>query len=138
MAVDYSKYKEEKLRRQRREMLTEWYGEAVGEIETVAHGPQLQSIDGLLDKISREVFSPEVCQRIELEQNWEKVAGGQLAALTRPGGFSGGVLDVEVRHAAFLRELDGTQDLLCGRVNGFLGGEYCKSIRFTASSGRRK
>ncbi len=136
--VDPSKYKEEKQRRIRREMLGEWYGKEIADTEITAHGPQIKTVQELMDDVSRRIFTEDVRRRMVLEQEWEKVAGGQLASLTRPGGFNNGVLDIEVRHAAFLRELDGTKDLLVRQVNRFLGAEVCKSIRFTASSGRKR
>lgn len=138
MPVDYSKYKEAKARRQRREMLAEWYGMTIANTEVIAYGPQLRPISSIIDAISRDIFSDEVRHRIELEGHWAEIAGKQLAALTHPGGFLDGRLNVEVRHAAFLRELDGTRDLLRSRVNQFLGGDICKEIRFVASSGRKR
>ncbi len=132
--LDRSKYKEMKYRRLRREMLSAWYGEEIARTEVVACSPRPQPIHEVIAGLGAQIFQPETLQRIELEGAWEEVAGRQLAALTRVGGFRDGVLSVEVRHSAFLRELSGTADLLRKRVNAVIGGG-CREIRFIPSSG---
>ena len=132
--LDRSKYKERKYRKLRRDMLSAWYGEEIARTEIVACSPRPRPIHEVMDELGAQVFQPETLQRIELERAWEKIAGRQLAALTRVGGFRDGILNVEVRHSAFLRELAETADLLRSRVNAAIGGG-CRTIRFIPSSG---
>ncbi len=135
--LDRSKYREMKYRNLRRDMLSAWYGEEIARTEIVACSPQPRSINEVIDELGAQVFQPETLQRMKLEGAWEEVAGRQLAALTRVGGFRDGVLSIEVRHSAFLRELAETADLLQNRVNAAIGGG-CREIRFVPSSGRSR
>ncbi len=127
-----------KEHRKVRGLLDEWYGDEVARGEIVAYGHQLKSIEYHLDKLCSSVFSQDLQYRMSLSESWREVVGPQLATLTTPGGFSEGVLDIEVRHAAFLRELDSTKDIIIGQVNSFLKAKVCSDIRFVPSSGRGK
>lgn len=130
-----SKKSEEFELAQRLRLLTEWYGRDIAATEMAAHSRQPLPVGDFLDEITEKIFSREVRLRIKLEENWEAIAGRQLAALTKVAAFQNGELFVEVRHSAFLRELGGTEDLLLARVNEFLGGGVCRTIRFTAAGG---
>ena len=133
--VDPSKFAAMKQRHLRRGMLNEWYGRTVAGVEMTAYGSRIRPIGELLDELGSKVFNAETNCRLKLEDAWEEVAGRQLATLTRVASFREGVLSLEVRHSAFLRELSGTTDLLLDQVNRFFGESCCREIRFVPSSG---
>ncbi len=135
--LDRSKYREMKYRRTRKGLLSDWYGAEDAAAEGVSLCPCAQPIGEAIAELSAKVFRRETLQRMKLDESWAEVAGAQLAALTRVGGFHDGVLTVEVRHSAFLRELAGTTDLLRDRVNAAIGGG-CREIRLAPSSGFRR
>lgn len=132
--IDRSKYSEMKHRRETRLMLEEWYGKAFADTEIAAYTSCGREVGEVLDSLETKIFSDEVRKMLILKREWAGIAGTQLAALTAVASFNAGVLELEVRHSAFLRELAGTEDLLISRVNAVLGPDQCRKITFAASS----
>lgn len=133
--IDRSKYSEMKRRGETRRMLEEWYGKAYADDEIAAYTSPGREVGEVLDSLETKIFSDEVRKMLILKREWVNIAGPQLAALTAVSSFNAGVLELEVRHSAFLRELAGVEDLLISRVNAVLGPEQCRNITFAASSG---
>ena len=133
--IDRNKYSEMKKRRETRRMLEEWYGKAYAAEEISAYTVPSRDVGEVLDSLEAKIFSPEVRKMLLLKRDWSAIAGPQLAALTSVASFNAGVLELEVCHSGFLRELTGTEDLLIARVNAVLGPEQCRKIVFAASSG---
>ena len=107
--------------RQRRTLLPlfrSWYGRERGTLELSAHsaGP---------------VSAAEVMKEI---------IPGKLAACARPARCREGVLFLEVRHSALVRELTPSLDLFLARIAAAVGSDEIREIRLVpaGSLSRRK
>ena len=137
MAQNPLKLKELGERSTRRSLLNSWYGPAYAAVEMSARGGAAPLGDAL-DALSEKLFSAETRRTMQVERSWPAIAGEQLAALAGFGGFSEGVLALEVRHSAFLRELRGLEPEIRSRVNAALGGDFCREVRFEPAGSRKR
>jgi predicted nucleic acid-binding Zn ribbon protein len=67
---------------------------------------------------------------------WADVAGARIAAEAQPVAERDGVITVACRSATWASELDLMQEKLRERLNGALGGDEVKGLRFTADGAR--
>ena len=127
-----------KARRERLELLTEWYGGEFAATEIAAH----TSSPVPLGKGVRELLAGLETQekRIlrKLREAWPQIVVDGLAKLTEPSRWQDGVLFVEVRHSALLRELQPSLELLRQAVNAQITDVDCREIRLAISGGGRR
>lgn len=113
-----------------RQLLSDWYGEERASVEMAAYRPARQ-LSSELDKIMERMLPPETVRMIEIRNNWNEIAGAQLARIAVPIAIREGVLEVEVSHPAFLMELKrGLGEIIIKKINDVFGKTVCKSIRF--------
>ena len=137
MAQNPLKLKELGERSTRRSLLDSWYGSDYAAVEMAARGAAAPLGDAL-DALSEKLFSAETRRTMRLEREWPSIAGEQLAVLAGFGGFADGVLALEVRHSAFLRELRGLEPEIRAKVNAALGGDFCREVRFEPAGSRKR
>ncbi len=116
----------------RYQLLRDWYGEEFAKGEMVAHTPGLVDINKLIQDECEQLCTPEVSAFIKLESNWSEIVGEQIALYANPVRLSNGVLFLEVRHSALIRELAPSLDLILARVIDTIGADNCKSIQLVA------
>ena len=137
MAQNPLKLKELGERSTRRSLLDSWYGSDYAAVEMAAQGG-LTTLGDSIDALSEKLFSAETRRTMQLKREWPAIAGEQLAVLAGFGGFAEGVLALEVRHSAFLRELRELGPEIRARVNAALGGEFCREVRFEPAGSRKR
>ena len=137
MAQNPLKLKELGERSTRRSLLDSWYGRDYAAVEMAARGAAAPFGDAL-DALSEKLFSAETRRTMQLKREWPAIAGEQLAVLAGFGGFAEGVLALEVRHSAFLRELRELGPEIRAKVNAALGGEFCREVRFEPAGSRKR
>lgn len=118
-------------------LLEAWYGRDRATVEMTAHTPGPVSIGEAVGKVCSSLADPEVGYYAELDAHWTKIVGTQLALFVRPGRFLNGVLELEVRHSALIRELTPSLDLIQKRVDKHLGGGVCREVRLVPAGGAR-
>ncbi len=137
--MDYGARKRTRELNTRYLLLKNWYGKERAKVEMAAHSPQPVSVGEVVDELCGELAAPEAGYYIELETHWkEKIAAGPAATLAHPAGLDRGVLSLEVRHSALIRELAPSLDLLKKRINAYFGQEVCREIRLVPSGGTRR
>jgi predicted nucleic acid-binding Zn ribbon protein len=67
---------------------------------------------------------------------WGETCGPAIAAESQPVAERDGVITVACRSATWAAELDLMQEELRERLNGALGGDAVKGLRFTADGAR--
>ena len=132
------KRKELGMRSIRRSLLNSWYDHAYADVEMSATGGRPRLLASSIEDIASRLFTDETRRTMQLKQDWPRVAGAQLAALTSFGSWEDGVLALEVRHSAFLRELRDLEPDIRLRVNTALGGDFCRQVRFEPAGSRKR
>ncbi|MBO5762832.1 MAG: DUF721 domain-containing protein [Lentisphaeria bacterium] len=135
----FSPEKREELRERhlRRGLLKEWYGDAYAANEMHAHSGAPKQFQQVLAELNKEIFSEETERAINLSVHWQEILGAPLCQWTRFHALENGVLYLEARHPAFVRELTGNADLILDRVNGFLQKPLCRELKFVPSGGAK-
>ena len=112
-------------------VLREWYGYERGRAEMLAYCPDTVSMGGLLDWIMAAAMSEEQLKLMKLKENWPKMMGLQLAGVCEPGGVRDGVVEIEVSHPAWIRELRGpVRHKLLENIAACCGADFCRELRF--------
>lgn len=84
---------------------------------TRERGGAPESVGDILPRVMREAGVHRAKKASGIGALWERAAGAEVAAETRPATLSRGVLTVEVRSASVLAELSGfRKDELLARV----------------------
>lgn len=123
-----------KRRRERLSLLSEWYGRDFADVEIAAHVSQPQPLTGGIRAVMASLETPEARALRKLRDMWPQVAGEWISKVTVPGELHDGVLLLEVRHNALLRELKPSLELLLEAVNRY--SEYrCSEIKLTVAGG---
>ncbi len=111
-------------------LLRDWYGRDAARTEMAAHVPPAQALSDVLVGICADFVDPDIQVRMELEARWNEIAGKGMPWL-RLSSFSCGVLLLEVKHPAMLRELSGCAEIWRDRVNQVLERpDLCCEVRF--------
>ncbi len=119
-------------------LLRDWYGGEAARVEMAAHCPSPRSVAETVRELSGDFVDPDVQIQLQLELNWQTIAGADAGRWLQICSFRNGVLELEVRHAALLREFAGCADLWRDRVNTVLNRSgVCREVRFVPA-GRRK
>lgn len=113
-------------------MLREWYGKGDAPSEIMPHLPQTQSLQTLIQQITKHRVHQGCMKLIELQNDWESIAGQANAKHTRPVFLADGVLHVEVAHPAYRMAMN--SPLIIGtilkRIQEKIGPESCHELRF--------
>ena len=132
MPIPPSKYREYAEREELKSMLEEWYAAKEATIAIIDHDKKICTLNELNENFLKKNLSSNIHAQIELASKWEDIVSPQLAALVKFSSLAeNGVLFLEIRHSAFLREeLLKSSDLLLNRINSRFGENICKEIRF--------
>lgn len=117
------------LRRQRYQLLEQWYGRERAVNEIAAHTAQPKKIDSLIEDVLGKIRRPENGIIIRLRSQWNNVVGSMFARFTEPENLKDGVLTLKVRHSAMLVELKPSCDLIRNKINQISGREVCREVR---------
>ncbi|MBQ7396993.1 MAG: DUF721 domain-containing protein [Lentisphaeria bacterium] len=126
--LSYARKKELFERRKRFGLLSDWYGEDFARTEIAAHTSKVHSIGADIDELLGEVVNKENQAYVDLAANW-KTVGGAMAQLATPGGLRDGVLYLEVRHSALLRELHNISEIILPKLAERYGDGVFKEIK---------
>ena len=135
--LSLSRKKELWERRKKFNLLADWYGEDYARTEISAHTPAFHSLSDDLDCILEDISTKENAAYIDLAANWQQF-GGAFAKLATPGGVREGVLMLEVRHSALLRELQNISEIIIPKLNERYGEGVFKDIKLISAAGRRR
>ena len=135
--LPYSRKKELYERSKKFNLLADWYGEEFAKTEIAAHTSSVHSLSDDISSLIESVSTKENAAYISLAANWEHL-GGAIAKLTTPGGFKDGVLLLEVRHSALLRELQNVAEIILPKLNEHYGSGTFKDIKLISAAGRRR
>ena len=125
-----------KLRKERLALLNDWYGGDFASTEIAAHISQPHSLKDGVRAVMANLETPEARALRVLRDMWPEVAGEWISRVTLPGELRDGVLVLEVRHSALLRELKPSLELLLEAVNR--RSEYhCSEIKLAVAGGTR-
>jgi predicted nucleic acid-binding Zn ribbon protein len=84
-------------------------------------------LKGALGKLARREDALEWVRAV-----WPVVLGSRVAARAQPVAWRDGVLEVDVRSAAWQRELEEMAASLCAELNRAWGGQLVREMRFTS------
>ena len=116
-------------RRNRYEMLEQWYGTDRAKVEISAHTCQPKKLDILLDEVLTGINRPENGLLIRIKTQWAKIIGPNFSRFCEPESLREEILTLKVRHSALLMELKPSCDIICRKINRELGENVCKEIR---------
>jgi len=135
MTVSGQKNKRYYHHRLYQQILKDWYGPERGRSEMLAYCPEVIGVDGLVDDILGKVISEDQLNIFKLRDNWETIAGIQLAKVCNPVAMNDGIIEVEVTHPAWTRELQGPliSKRLIENINNLFGENFCTGFRFVAA-----
>lgn len=134
MSVSSENSRLRKLRRTRLSLLSDWYGEDYAAAEIAAHISQPRSLRNGIRAVMAQLETPEMRALRSLREKWPEVAGAWMSRMTFPGEWRDGILILEVRHSALLRELQPSLELLREEISGRFDCS-CREIRLSISGG---
>ncbi len=113
-------------------LLSDWYGRERAKNEITAYTPQAVSAGDIADKILKKTISPDLLKTIRITENWENIAGAQIAKISSPVSFKRKVLCVQVKHSVWFRELTTgpAKNMIINKINEIYGKNHCKEIQF--------
>lgn len=127
-----------KMHRERLDLLSEWYGRDFASTEVAAHISSPVLLGQGIKRLMSALEAPEKRVLRILREKWPETVGESIAKLTEPLEWKDGVLTLEVRHSALLRELRPSLELLKNAVNSHLSGLECSDVKLTIAGGGRK
>ena len=134
MSVSPENRRLRRLRKERLSLLNDWYGGEFASVEIAAHISQPHSLKDGVRTVMAGLETPEARALRTLRDRWPEVAGDWISKVAVPWELRDGVLVLNVRHNALLRELKPSLELLLEAVNRH--SEYrCREIRMTVAGG---
>lgn len=112
MSVSTENRRLRKLRKERLSLLSDWYGSDFAATEIAGHISQPHTLRTGVRAVMAKLETPEARALRALRMRWPEVAGAWISRVTVPAEWRDGVLVLEVRHSALLRELKPSLELL--------------------------
>lgn len=119
-------------------LLRGWYGRERASVEMTAYTSQTVNAGDLMRELCEKLIDGDVALFIQLNSRWREIIPGKLAACALPARFSNGVLSLEVRHSALVRELTPSLDLFLARIAKAVGPGKVREIRLVPSGSLRR
>ena len=135
-----SRREQYRKRRSLMPLLRDWFGKERASIEMTAYTPGPVNAADVMRELCENLIDEDVSLFITLDTRWKEIIPGKLAACAKPARFADGVLYLEVRHSALVRELTPSLDLFLARIAKAVGEGKVREIRLVPSGGlcRRK
>jgi predicted nucleic acid-binding Zn ribbon protein len=113
-------------------LLSDWYGRERAKNEITAYTPKTELAGDVAGEILRKTVSPDLFRTIKITEEWENIAGAQIAKIASPLSIKRKILTIQVKHSVWLRELScgPAKAMLIKKVNKLLGEGKCKDIKF--------
>jgi len=124
-----------KLKRQdmedMRSLLSAWYGSEQAYLEVAEHAkvPTMAAGDIAADILS-QVAGADAGKFIELDECFADIMGHPLNKFTKLNSLKHGVAYIEVRHPAWMVELERLKPQLIARINEHCNRKICVDLRF--------
>ena len=127
-----------RMRRERLSLLSDWYGQEFAATEIAGHISQPRTLCDGVRAVMACLESPESRILRKLREIWPSVAGAWISQMTVPAEWrADGVLILEVRHSALLRELRPSLELIREAVNRQIQEGFCTEIKLTIGGGAK-
>lgn len=133
-----SRREQYRKRRSLEPLLRDWYGGERAAVEMAAHTGQPVNAGDVMRELCEKLIDGDVALFITLETRWKEIIPGKLAACASPVRFADGVLYLEVRHSALVRELTPSLDLFLERIAKAVGEGKVREIRLVPSGSLRR
>ena len=124
-----------RLRSERLSLLKNWYGSDFAEVEIAAHISQPHTLQNGVRAVMAQIGTPEARALRALRDKWPEIAGAWISRVTLPLEWKDGVLFLEVRHNALLRELKPSLELLKSKVGTSFPECPCREVKLAISGG---
>ena len=138
MSIDRFNLRLRRKHRERFELLREWYGDDFAAVEVTEHVSHPVTLQRSIKALMSGLGSPELLALQQLRLQWPEIAGRDFVRFALPSAWKDGVLTLEVRHSALLRELTPALELVREAVNRKFPEVPCTDIVLTISGGTRK
>ena len=138
MSVSSTNRRLKKLRGSRLNLLRDWYGKEFAAVEIAAHGTSPVPISRGIQAVMVGLESAETQRLNDLRKMWTTVAGAAFSKMTYPLEWQDGLLVLEVRHSALIRELQPSLELIREAVSRHFPNAECTAVRLTISGGGRR
>ena len=123
-----------KLRKKRLSLLNDWYGNDFAATEIAAHISQPHPLQSGVRAVMEQLETPEERALRNLREHWPEIAGTWISRMTVPAEWRDGVLVLEVRHNALLRELKPSLEILREAVTRRFDCP-CREVRLSIAGG---
>ena len=112
-------------------LLNDWYGHKRGSLEIIPHLQDCVPLNSAAQEIISVLRTPEEIKMMELKEQWEKIAGKQIAKISTPLNIKCQVIYIEVNHTVWLRELNkDVKKILIEKINDLFKENFCQDIKF--------
>lgn len=120
-------------RRKLMPLLRSWYGRERASVEMAAYTAQTVNAADIMRELCEKLIDEDVALFITLQTRWKEIIPGKLAAWAKPARVADGVLYLEVRHSALIRELTPSLDLFLARIAKAVGEGKIHEIKLVPS-----
>lgn len=119
-------------------ILKDWYGKKAGSNELISHLPESEPIKNGVDKALKKLVNQDTAFLRKMKDEWDNIAGAQLAKFTQPSSFSKGTLFVEVSHPAWMMQLGKQEkEMLLAKIHDAAQTKTCRNIKFVPQGRHR-
>ena len=128
-----------KLHRERLSLLEDWYGPEFASSEVAAHVSTPIPLSRGVRELMNDLETPQQRSFRLLREIWPQIVGAEFARLAEPANWGDdGVLSLEVRHSALLRELRSSAELIKMAVQKRFPEANCEEVKLVISGGGRR
>jgi predicted nucleic acid-binding Zn ribbon protein len=115
--------------------LAAWYGRAQARDEISAYCPEPVSASEAATKILKKIAPANIVHMEKIKQQWEAIAGVQIAKVATPLYLKERVIYATVSHPAWLREFNKgpVKKILVDKINKLCGKTICIDLKFIPS-----
>lgn len=124
-----SRREQYRKRRNLMPLLRGWYGSERAAVEMTAYTARVVNAADVMRELCGKLIDEDVALFITLNTKWTEIIPGKLASYASPARFADGVLSLEVRHSALVRELTPSLDLFLARIAQAVGEGKVKEIK---------
>ena len=138
MSIDRFNLRMYRKHRERFGLLREWYGDDFAAVEVAEHVSHPVTLRRSVEELMAGIEAPEVMALHRLRIKWPEIAGSAFSRFALPCAWKDGILTLEVRHSALLRELKPALEIIREAVKRHFPDVDCTEIALTISGGTKK
>lgn len=111
-------------------ILNSWYGRERSDAEAYKNLPKPKFLGDVLDGILQDYKLENLVKVEKISSNWKILAGNDCSDFAKPVSLENRVLNAEIKHSLYLKELKYHKKTIIKNINMFFSKKICTDIKF--------